>query len=181
VIEAFTKAVLKLKVGDGFDADTTQGPLINERAMDKVIRLVKDATSKGGKVVTGGQKINRSGNFYEPTVITGVNPNMDLYTEEIFGPIASIVKFKTEEEVLAMANSTSVGLAGYFYSQDLSQVWRVAEKLETGMVGVNEGLISSVEVPFGGVKESGMGREGSKHGIEEFLEIKYICFGNIDA
>lgn len=178
-VEAFSKAVLKLKIGDGFNADTTQGPLINERAVDKVARLVDDAKSKGAKLVTGGKKL--SGNFYEPTVLTGVKTDMQCYGEEIFGPVASIVKFKTEAEVLAMANSAAVGLAGYFFSQDLSQIWRVAEKLETGMVGVNEGLLSAVEAPFGGVKQSGMGREGSKYGIDEFLEVKYICFGGLDA
>jgi len=181
LVAALTKAVLSLKVGNGFTADTTQGPLINQRAIDKVAELVEDAKSKGAKLVTGGQKINNPGNFFQPTILTEVNPRMECYLQEIFGPVASIVKFKTEAEVIAMANSAPVGLAGYFYSQDLSQIWRVAERLEVGMVGVNEGMISAVEAPFGGVKESGLGREGSKYGIDEFLEIKYICFGGLDA
>ena len=167
----------ELRVGSGFDSDVTQGPLINQIAVKKVDRLVADSVSKGASVVTGGKPSSFGANFYEPTLISGVNLSMDISQEEIFGPVASIIKFKTEEEAISIANSVSVGLAGYFYSSDLSQVWRVAEKLEVGMVGVNESIISTIEAPFGGVKQSGFGYEGSKYGINEYLHNKYVCMG----
>lgn len=179
-IEALAAAMKRdLRVGNGFDNNTTQGPLINEAAVKKVQGLIDDSVSKGGKVIIGGKPCTTSkvGNFYEPTIISHVNTTMKIAREEIFGPVASIIKFKTEEEALAIANSVDVGLAGYFYSQDISQVWRVAEKLQVGMVGVNEAVISTIEAPFGGVKQSGFGYEGSKYGINEYLHNKYVCMG----
>ena len=167
----------ELRVGSGFDTNVTQGPLINKAAVAKVGRLVEDSVAKGGKVVIGGKPSELGGNFYEPTLISGVNASMDIAREEIFGPVASIIKFKTEDEAVKIANSVSVGLAGYFYSSDISQVWRVAEKLEVGMVGVNEAIISTIEAPFGGVKHSGFGYEGSKYGINEYLHNTYVCMG----
>lgn len=168
-----------LKVGDGLDPSTTQGPLINKAAVNKVDGLVKDAVKQGAKVVIGGQPDSRGGNFFQPTLLTEVTSNMRCATEEIFGPVATIIKFKTEEEAIAIANATQFGLAGYFFSGDVGQIWRVAEKLEYGMVGVNEGIISATEVPFGGVKESGLGREGGKYGLDEYFELKYVCMGGI--
>lgn len=169
----------KLVVGDGFDAGTTLGPLINKNAVSKVERHISDAISKGGKVVLGGKRHMLGGNFFEPTLITDITPNMLACTEETFGPLASIIKFKTEEEAVKLSNSSRVGLAGYFYTEDTCQAWRVARNLEVGMVGVNEGIISCTEAAFGGVKESGLGREGSRYGIDEFTHIKYICFGGL--
>ncbi|XP_064604978.1 succinate-semialdehyde dehydrogenase, mitochondrial-like isoform X2 [Liolophura sinensis] len=179
-VDKFAKAIEKeLVVGDGFDGSTTQGPLINKAALTKVDEHVQDAVSKGAKVVTGGKFHEKGGNFYQPTLLRDVTTEMRCLKEEIFGPVAPVVKFKTEEEALAVANSVNTGLAGYFYSKDLSQIWRVAEKLEVGIVGVNEGVVSGVEIPFGGVKESGLGREGGKFGIDEYLEIKYVCMGGV--
>ncbi|XP_064488071.1 succinate-semialdehyde dehydrogenase, mitochondrial-like [Ornithodoros turicata] len=169
----------KLVVGDGFQNGTTVGPLINEKAVSKVEHHISDAISKGGKVVLGGKRHPLGGNFFQPTVITGIQDGMLACTEETFGPVASIIKFKTEEEALELANSSRVGLAGYFFSEDISQIWRVAKNLEVGMVGVNEGIISCAEGAFGGIKESGLGREGSRYGTDEFTEIKYICFGGL--
>lgn len=171
--------VQKLVVGDGMNADTTQGPLINVKGLEKVEQHVQDAISHGGSVLVGGKRHTLGGSFFEPTVIRDVPTDALVCSEETFGPLAPIIKFKTEAEVLAIANSTRVGLAGYFYSNDIGQIWRVAEKMEVGMVGVNEGLISSDVSPFGGVKESGLGREGSKYGMDEYQEIKYVCFGGI--
>ncbi|KAM4705607.1 succinate-semialdehyde dehydrogenase, mitochondrial [Rhinophrynus dorsalis] len=174
-------AVIKkeLRVGHGFEEGVTQGPLINEKAVDKVEQHVSDAVSQGARIETGGKRSDVGKHFYEPTLLSNVTTNMLCTQEETFGPLAPVIKFDTEEEALAIANSANVGLAGYFYSQDPSQIWRVAERLEVGMVGVNEGLLSSVECPFGGVKQSGIGREGSKYGIDEYLETKYVCFGGL--
>ncbi|XP_070558115.1 succinate-semialdehyde dehydrogenase, mitochondrial-like [Ptychodera flava] len=178
-VDKFSKAVRKLVVGDGFDSDTTQGPLINVRAVEKVESHIDDAVSMGAKVVCGGQRHQLGGSFFQPTVMTGVSEDMLACREETFGPLAPVVKFDTEEEALAIANGTRVGLAGYFFSNDISQIWRVAEELEVGMVGINDGLISSEVAPFGGVKESGLGREGSRYGIDEYLNLKNLCFGNL--
>ncbi|ESO91188.1 hypothetical protein LOTGIDRAFT_209552 [Lottia gigantea] len=170
----------ELKVGDGFESDVNQGPLINSKAVEKVQSIVDDAVAKGARVVMGGTKGDKGGNFYNPTLLADVTTNMRCGKEEIFGPVAPIFKFKTEDEAVAIANATTSGLAGYFYSKDISQIWRVAERLEYGMVGVNEGVISCVEAPFGGVKESGLGIEGSKYGINEYIELKYVCMGGIE-
>ncbi|XP_069142058.1 succinate-semialdehyde dehydrogenase, mitochondrial-like isoform X2 [Argopecten irradians] len=182
IYDKFVQAVAEtmdkeLKVGDGFAAGTTQGPLINSKAVDKVQSHVDDAVSKGATVVRGGKRLD--GNFFLPTLLSQVTGEMRCATEETFGPVAPILKFKTEEEAVAVANVTSSGLAGYFYSQDIAQIWRVAEKLETGLVGVNEGLVSVPEAPFGGWKESGLGSEGSKYGINEYLNLKYVCMGGV--
>ncbi len=168
-----------LKVGDGMDPDTVFGPLIDAKAVEKVQEHVDDATAKGASVVMGGKPHALGGTFYEPTVITGVTQDMVVAVDETFGPLAPIFKFETDAEVVAMANDTEFGLASYFYTRDLARSWMVGEQLEYGMVGINTGLISTAEAPFGGVKSSGLGREGSKYGIEEFVEIKYLCFGGI--
>ncbi|KAF6292378.1 aldehyde dehydrogenase 5 family member A1 [Rhinolophus ferrumequinum] len=179
-VKKFAEAIkTNLHVGDGFEERTTQGPLINEKAVEKVEKHVSDALSKGATVVTGGKRHQLGKNFFEPTLLSNVTQDMLCSHEETFGPLAPVIKFDSEEEAVAIANATDVGLAGYFYSQDPAQIWRVAEQLEVGMVGVNEGLISSVECPFGGVKQSGLGREGSKYGIDEYLELKYVCFGGL--
>ncbi|KAM4688763.1 succinate-semialdehyde dehydrogenase, mitochondrial [Discoglossus pictus] len=169
----------ELRVGNGFEEGVTQGPLINEKAVHKVEQHVRDAVSQGACIEAGGKRSSVGKNFYEPTLLSNVTTKMLCTQEETFGPLAPVIKFDTEEEAMAIANSANVGLAGYFYSQDPSQIWRVAEQLEFGMVGVNEGLLSAVECPFGGVKQSGIGREGSKYGIDEYLEIKYVCLGGI--
>ncbi|VTJ51857.1 Hypothetical predicted protein [Marmota monax] len=179
-VKKFAEAMkVNLRVGNGFEEGTTQGPLINERAVEKVEKHVSDAISKGATVVMGGKRHQFGKNFFEPTLLSSVTRDMLCAHEETFGPLAPVIKFDTEEEAIAIANATEVGLAGYFYSQDPAQIWRVAEQLEVGMVGVNEGLISSVECPFGGVKQSGLGREGSKYGIDEYLEVKYVCYGGL--
>ncbi|XP_013794757.1 succinate-semialdehyde dehydrogenase, mitochondrial-like [Limulus polyphemus] len=170
----------QLVVGDGFQPETNIGPLINAKAVEKVSKHVEDAVLKGGNILVGGKQHDAGENFFQPTLITEVQPDMLVYKEEIFGPVVAILKFKTEEEAIALANSTRVGLAGYFYSEDISQIWRVAQQLEVGLVGVNEGLISAPEAPFGGVKESGLGREGSHYGIDDYIEIKYVCFGGLN-
>ncbi|KAG0429831.1 hypothetical protein HPB47_023259 [Ixodes persulcatus] len=170
----------KMKPGNGLEPETTLGPLINAKAVDKVEHHVADAVEKGSTVVLGGKKHSLGGNFFEPTLLTNVQRDMLVCQEETFGPVASIIRFKTEEEAVELANSTRVGLAGYFYSENVSQVWRVAKALEVGMVGVNEGLISCAEGAFGGVKESGLGREGSRYGMDEFMQLKYICFGGLE-
>jgi succinate-semialdehyde dehydrogenase/glutarate-semialdehyde dehydrogenase len=172
-------AVEKLKVGDGLEPGVTQGPLINADALAKVEMLLDDAVAKGGKIVTGGGRHALGGEFFQPTILTEATTKMNLAQEEIFGPVAPIFRFTTEEEVVTIANATIYGLAAYFYSRDVARVWRVAEALEYGMVGINEGLISTELAPFGGVKQSGLGREGSKYGVEEFVEVKYMCFGGI--
>ena len=178
-IEKLAQAVQKMKIGNGLENDIEIGPLINTKAVNFLIELVEDATQKGAKVITGGNGINRTGNFYPPTVISDVNDSMQIYHKEIFGCIAPIIRFNDEEEVISRANDTPYGLASYFYSNNYARVWRVAEALDYGMVGVNTGKISSTVAPFGGVKESGIGREGSKYGIDEYLEIKYICLGGL--
>ena len=184
VLEAFTaKLVAKvngLKVGSGVDAGVTQGPLIDEKAVAKIEEHIADAKAKGAKVLTGGKRHALGGLFFEPTVVSGATADMLFAKEETFGPLAPLFAFDTEEEVLALANDSEFGLAAYFYSRDVGRVMRVAERLESGMVGVNTGLISTAEAPFGGVKQSGLGREGSKYGLDDFLEIKYICLGGLD-
>jgi succinate-semialdehyde dehydrogenase/glutarate-semialdehyde dehydrogenase len=172
-------AVKKLKVGLGTDAGTTIGPLINQAAMHKVQHLVSDAITRGAKLLTGGSVHPVGDNFYQPTVLKEVTSDMKIFHSEIFGPVAPLFRFSTEDEAIAMANDTPFGLAAYFYSRDISRIWRVSEALEYGMVGINEGGISSEVAPFGGVKESGLGREGSKYGLEEFTEIKYLCMGGL--
>ena len=183
VYAAFSKAlfdeVAKLKVGQGTESGVTQGPLINGQAIAKVEEHIADATKHGAKAITGGKRHALGGNFFEPTILTGVTTQMLVAREETFGPVAALFKFSTEDEVIAMANGTQFGLASYIYTRDLSRAWRMAEALESGMVGINEGLTSTEVAPFGGVKESGLGREGSHHGIEEFLEMKYLLMGGI--
>ncbi|KZT29399.1 succinic semialdehyde dehydrogenase [Neolentinus lepideus HHB14362 ss-1] len=170
--------VAQFKVGNGLEEKTTHGPLIHEKAIEKVTRHVDDAVSRGAQVLIGGKRIEGPGHFYAPTVLSDVPSNALINDEETFGPVAALVKFETEEEVIKMANNTDVGLAGYFYSRDVGRVWRVAEALEVGMVGTNTGLISQAVIPFGGVKESGLGREGS-HGIDEYMNTKFIAFGGL--
>jgi succinate-semialdehyde dehydrogenase/glutarate-semialdehyde dehydrogenase len=177
--QKYSAAVGKLEVGAGLDAGTTVGPLIDQAAVDKVEEHVKDALAKGAKVVTGGKRHAKGGLFYEPTVLAPCDATMKLAHEETFGPVAPLFRFETEEEAIRLANDSDVGLAGYFYARDLARVFRVAEALEVGLVGVNDGVISVEVAPFGGVKESGMGREGSKYGIEEYLEVKYVSLGGI--
>ena len=171
------KAAAAMKVGDGTGTGVVQGPLINKAAVAKVQEHIDDAVKKGGKVVIGGHALG--GNFFEPTLIRDVTSDMAVAREETFGPVAPLFRFKTEEEAIAMANDTEFGLACYFYTRDIGRVWRVAEGLEYGMVGINEGIISTAEAPFGGVKESGLGREGSHHGVEEYLELKYMLMGGL--
>lgn len=176
-LEKFTAAVLKQKVGSGIEHGVNIGPLINAEALEKVERLVGNATQKGARVVTGGHAMG--GTFYEPTILADVESSMDIMHEEIFGPVAPVTRFSTDAEVIQMANDTPYGLAAYFYGRDIGRVFRVSEALDYGMVGVNTGLIATTVAPFGGIKESGIGREGSKYGIEDFLEVKYICLGGI--
>ena len=168
-------AVTKLKIGNGFNPDVTTGPLITEEAVLKVEEHIADAISKGANLVLGGKRHSLGGSFFEPTLLTEVSKKMIIASDETFGPVAPLFRFDSEEDVIEQANDTIFGLAAYFYAKDLSRVWRVSEALEYGMVGVNTGLISTELAPFGGVKQSGLGREGSRHGIEEFLEMKYIC------
>jgi succinate-semialdehyde dehydrogenase/glutarate-semialdehyde dehydrogenase len=183
VYDAFTKklvaAVEKLRVGDGLAGETDQGPLIDEAALKKVEEHVADATGKGAKVATGGRRHALGGTFFEPTVLTGVTPAMMVAREETFGPVAACFTFTSEQEAVAMANDTEYGLAAYMYTRDLARAWRVSEALEYGIVGLNTGLISTEVAPFGGVKESGTGREGSKYGILDYTEIKYVCIGGV--
>ncbi len=184
VLKAFTdKLVAKvkaMKVGNGLEPGVVQGPLIDMKAIAKIEEHVADARAKGGEVLTGGKRHALGGQFFEPTVIAGATAQMLVAHEETFGPLAPIFAFDTEDEVIKLANDSEFGLASYFYSRDIGRVMRVAERLESGMVGVNTGLISTAEAPFGGVKQSGLGREGSKYGLDEFLEIKYICLGGLD-
>src|SRR6201999_1736942 len=168
-------AVGKMKVGDGLKGETQQGPLIDAKAVAKVEEHIADAVGKGAKVVAGGKRHALGGTFFEPTILTGVTSQMAVAREETFGPVAPLFRFKTEEEVIKLANDTEFGLAAYFYSKDLGRVWRVAEQVEYGIVGINTGIISTEVAPFGGVKESGIGREGSKYGIEDYLVVKYMC------
>lgn len=173
------EAVARLRVGPGLSGEVEQGPLINEDAVAKVETLVADAVGKGARVLCGGRRHALGGTFYEPTILTGVTAQMRVAREEIFGPVAPLFRFHTEAEAIALANATEFGLAAYFYAQDIARVWRVAEGLEYGIVGINEGIISTEVAPFGGVKESGIGREGSKYGIEDYVEMKYLCLGGI--
>lgn len=183
IYEEFTRklsaAVREQKVGSGLEDGVTIGPLINDEAMQKVERLVADARQKGATVMTGGSRWEK-GNFFEPTVLTNVHSGMAISREEIFGPVAPLFSFETEEEVIEMANNTPFGLASYFYGRDYARIWRVAEALEYGMVGINTGMISTAVAPFGGIKESGFGREGSKYGMDDYLEIKYMCWGGVN-
>jgi succinate-semialdehyde dehydrogenase/glutarate-semialdehyde dehydrogenase len=178
-VEKLAAASDKLKVGPGLEAGTQQGPLIDEKAVEKVEEFVKDATAKGGKVVTGGKRHALGGSFFQPTVISGATTDMMFMKEEIFGPVAPVFKFETEEDAVRLANDTEFGLASYFYTSDLGRAVRVMEGLKYGMVGVNEGLITTPEAPFGGVKESGLGREGGHQGIEDYLDTKYVCIGGL--
>ena len=173
--EKLAKAVAAMKIGDGLEDGIGTGPLINMDAVEKVEEHIADATGKGATILTGGARHDLGGSFFQPTVLTGVTKDMAVSTEETFGPVAPLFKFTDEDDVIAQANDTIFGLASYFYAKDLSRVWRVSEALEYGMVGVNTGLISTEVAPFGGVKQSGLGREGSHHGAEDYLEMKYIC------
>jgi succinate-semialdehyde dehydrogenase/glutarate-semialdehyde dehydrogenase len=176
-IMKFSKAVSALKVGNGMDKDVQIGPLINEKGLSKVKLHVADAISKGAKIIVGGEELE--GLYFTPTVLSNATRDMIISHDEVFGPVAPIYRFSTEEEAITLANDTEFGLAAYFYSKDVSRCWRVAESLEYGMVGINEGMISTEVAPFGGIKESGIGREGSKYGMDYFMEIKYLCFGGI--
>ena len=178
-LQKFKEKIETLRVGNGLEEGVTQGPLINQDGLNKVAKHVKDAVDKGAKIVTGGKVM--SGNFFEPTLLSDVSLNAHTSQEETFGPVAPVYRFSDEKEVIQLANDTEFGLAAYFYSREIGRIWRVAEALEYGMVGINEGIISSELVPFGGVKHSGLGREGSKHGIEEYCEIKYLCLGGLSS
>jgi succinate-semialdehyde dehydrogenase/glutarate-semialdehyde dehydrogenase len=172
-------AVEALKVGPGTEDGVTQGPLINADAVAKVEEHIADALSKGAHVVTGGKRHERGGNFFQPTILADVPRGAMVFHEETFGPVAPLFRFQTEEEAIDMANDTEFGLAAYFYARDVGRIFRVAEALESGIIGINEGIISTEVAPFGGVKASGLGREGSKYGIEDYLEIKYLALGGI--
>ena len=176
-VEKLAQATKTIQVGNGLDAGIQQGPLIDTQALEKVESHVADAVKQGARVITGGKRHNLGGTFYEPTVLAGVKKGMLITQEETFGPVAAVIPFKTEEEVIAAANDSEFGLASYFYSRDIGRIWRIAEALEFGMIGVNTGLISNEVAPFGGVKQSGLGREGSVWGIDEYLEMKYVCLG----
>ncbi|MBU8546081.1 MULTISPECIES: NADP-dependent succinate-semialdehyde dehydrogenase [Roseomonadaceae] len=183
VYDAFAQklkaAVEGLKVGDGMEPGVTQGPLINADAVAKVEEHIADATAKGASILTGGKRHARGGNFFQPTILTDVPPGAMVFREETFGPVAPLFRFKTEEEAVALANDSEFGLAAYFYARDIGRIFRVAEAIEAGIIGINEGIISTEVAPFGGVKQSGLGREGSKYGIEDYLEIKYLALGGI--
>ncbi len=185
VYEEFTKklvaAVEEMKIGDGAVEGIAQGPLINEAGLIKVEEHVQDALANGAEIATGGERHSLGGTFYQPTVLTGANKEMIIAKEETFGPVSALFRFSTEAEAITMANDTEFGLAAYFYTRDAARVWRVGEALEYGIVGINEGIISTEVAPFGGVKESGLGREGSRYGIEDFMEIKYMCMGGLSA
>ncbi len=178
-VARLAEKVAAMKVGPGTGEGVVIGPLINDKAIAKVEALVREAVEGGAKVVTGGARHDLGGLFYQPTVLSGATPDMRLFQEEIFGPVAPIVKFATEDQAIELANATPFGLAAYFYSRDVGRCWRVAEAIEAGMVGINEGLISTEVAPFGGVKESGLGREGASEGLDEYLETKYLCFGGV--
>jgi len=184
VYDAFTKRLAEaagaMKVADGFEPGAVIGPLIDMKAVEKVEAHIGDALKKGAKIVIGGKRSALGGSFFEPTVLTDVTTDMLITREETFGPVAPLYRFKTEAEAIKMANDTEFGLAAYFYSRDIGRIWRVAEALEYGIVGINEGIISTEIAPFGGMKESGIGREGSHYGIDEFLEVKYLCMGGVD-
>jgi succinate-semialdehyde dehydrogenase / glutarate-semialdehyde dehydrogenase len=176
-VEKLTAAVAKMRIGNGLEGEFQQGPLIDMAAVEKVEEHIADAVGKGARIALGGKRHALGGSFFEPTIITGVTPEMLVAREETFGPLAPVFRFNEDAEAIRMANDTEFGLASYFYSRDISRVWRVAEALEYGMVGINTGLISTEVAPFGGMKESGIGREGSRYGIEEFIEVKYLCMG----
>ncbi|TDI93609.1 MAG: aldehyde dehydrogenase family protein, partial [Chloroflexi bacterium] len=178
-VEQLSAAVAELKVGPGTEEGVQQGPLIDLAAVEKVEEHIADALEKGARVVTGGKRHALGGSFFEPTVVADATPDMLAAREETFGPLAPVFKFDTDEEAIRLANATEFGLAAYVYGRDINRVWRAAEGIESGMIGINTGLISTEVAPFGGVKQSGIGREGSKYGIEEFLETKYLCFGGI--
>jgi len=183
VYDAFSRklaeAARQLKVGDGLENGVVQGPLINEAAVQKAERLIADVVAKGGSVATGGKRHELGGLWFEPTVLTGVTPAMDVARQEIFGPVAPLFRFDDEQQAVAMANDTEFGLAAYMYTRDSARQWRVSEALEYGMVGINTGLISTEVAPFGGIKSSGLGREGSRHGLDDYLEIKYLAMGGM--
>jgi len=176
-VEKLCAAAQALKVGNGLEDGVQMGPLIDDKAVAKVEEHLADALSKGARVLTGGKRHALGQTFFEPTVVADVTQDMQICREETFGPLAGVVKFETEEDAIALANDTIFGLAGYFYSRDISRIWRVAEAMETGMVGINTGILSTEVAPFGGIKQSGLGREGSRHGLEDFMEIKYLCMG----
>lgn len=179
-VEALKTEIQALKLGDGQQPGVCIGPLISKKQFDSVSALVQDAVSKGADTIAGGKPRTDIGElFFDPTILVNIDSKMRIYTEEIFGPIVPIIPFKCEEEALEIANGTSSGLAAYFYSEDVSQIFRVGRALHCGMVGINEGIISTAEAPFGGAKESGLGREGSHHGIEEYTYVKYLCLGNL--
>ncbi len=178
-VEKLAAGAAKITVGNGFEQGVAQGPLIDAQAVAKVEEHVADAVAKGAKLLTGGKLHALGGRFFEPTVLADVTADMKVMREETFGPVAAVTRFKTEEEAIAAANDTEFGLASYFYARDIGRIWRVAERLEYGMVGINTGIISNEVAPFGGVKQSGLGREGSKYGIDEYLEMKYLCMGGI--
>jgi succinate-semialdehyde dehydrogenase/glutarate-semialdehyde dehydrogenase len=177
--ERLSEASRKLKVGDGFENGVEQGPLIDGKAVAKVERHIQDAVQNGAKLVTGGKRHSLGGTFYEPTVLTEATPGMALAREETFGPVSALFRFKDENEAVKIANDTEFGLAAYFCTRDLGRAFRVSEALEYGLVGVNEGIITTEVAPFGGVKESGVGREGSKYGMDDYLSVKYTCVGGL--
>ncbi|WP_444996762.1 NAD-dependent succinate-semialdehyde dehydrogenase [Aliikangiella sp. IMCC44359] len=180
LVERLRLMVSELTIGDGQDETTQIGPLINLKAVEKVEKLVAQAVTSGAKLVLGGEKIKNSGYFYQPTILTGVKPFMDIFNQEIFAPVASIIAFEQEDQVIQLANQTNYGLCSYAYTNNANRIWRLSEKLAFGMVGINEGVLSNALAPFGGIKESGMGREGGHWGIEEYLETRYVCIGNVE-
>jgi len=178
-VKRFSQHVDQFQIGDGLQAGTTHGPVITEKAAQGIHEKVQNAVAEGANLLTGGKISDKGTHFYEPTILTNVNRTMRVFKEEIFGPVAPIFKFETEQEAIDMANDTEFGLAAYFYTENMGRIFRVGEGLEYGMVGVNETAISSEVIPFGGVKESGQGREGSKYGLDDYLEIKYLCIGGL--
>jgi succinate-semialdehyde dehydrogenase/glutarate-semialdehyde dehydrogenase len=178
--EKLAQAITQFRIGDGSQDGVNFGPLINQRAVTDVNNFISDAVNKGAQAITAGKNPDPDGNFVLPTILTHVTEEMEVFRKEIFGPVAPLIKFSTEEQALRMANDTEYGLAAYFYSRDIGRIWRISEGLEYGMIGINEGIISSEAAPFGGVKESGNGREGSKYGLDDYTEIKYLCLGGID-
>lgn len=179
-VDRLRARIAELVVGNGFDEDSTIGPLINERALASVHELVDRAQNAGAEALVGGCRVDRPGSFYQPSLIVGVEGHMELASDEVFGPVASVMKFKSDAEAIAQANATSYGLASYFYARDVGRIWRVAAALDYGMVGINTGLMSTAEAPFGGIKMSGLGREGSRHGLEEWTRLKYIAMAGLD-
>lgn len=178
--EKYAARVAEMPVGNGFEEGVIIGPLINEKAVEKVEKQVADAVSKGGRILTGGKRHEKGATFFQPTVIADANRDMIVFREETFGPMAPLIRFHSDDEVLEMANDSEFGLASYFYSRDISRIWKLAEGLESGLVGVNVGVMATEVAPFGGFKQSGVGREGSKYGVEDYLEVKYVCIGGID-